>query len=279
MSTSVVVTGASGFLGAAVVRACLGARAEVIPVARQAVHGAVRVRSYSEAPRADVLIHLAEDNDRARVAASGAAYEAAAFQTLQALLEKGYGRVVYASSAVLYGGRASSPRKPSDPVHVVDAYTRVKRSSEEAVIGSRGVVARLANLYGAGMSENNVLSTILRQIPGTAPLEVMDEQPVRDFVWIDDAAAAFAAMALRAGKPGIYNVGSGRGVSVSALARAALALAGENDRGVISTRPGEMSSLVLDVAETAAQWQWRPTTPLEEGLARLIATNTEPRIA
>ena len=47
---------------------------------------------------------------------------------------------------------------------------------------------------GRGMAELNVLSTILGQIPGQGPLEVRDDRPSRDFLWVEDAAEALELM-------------------------------------------------------------------------------------
>ena len=71
---------------------------------------------------------------------------------------------------------------------------------------------RPANIYGPGMSKNNVLSTILQQIPGMGKLEVMDTNPVRDFIWVEDAAEGIVALALSIFKDGnkcaLFNLGT-----------------------------------------------------------------------
>ena len=173
---------------------------------------AVRVRSYTETPAGDVLIHLAEEASRSTVATLGAAYESTAVQTVADLLGRSYARVIYASSTVLYGGASSTPHMPDDAVYITDAYTRLKRTAELAVLESpRGTVARLANVYGPGMSSRNVISTILGQIPGSGPLVVMDTAPVRDFLWVDDAAEAFAELATATTAQGVFNLATGIG--------------------------------------------------------------------
>ena len=196
--------------------------------------------------------------------------------TLAALLGKGYRRVVYASSAVLYGDADTRGHLSNDPIRIDDAYSRIKRLSELVVLKlSGGVVVRLANIYGPGMSQNNVMTTILRQIPGTGPLEVMDTNPVRDFVWVQDAAEGIVALALghftNGNEGGLYNMGTGIGTSIGALASMALEIAGQTDRPVKAKCSSErQSSLVLDSSDTTATCGWKPKTSLQQGLSRLL---------
>ena len=271
----IVVTGASGFLGSMVARRLAGRAVEVVRVARRPLPGAIQVTDYAHTPDGDVLVHLAEEKDRSRAHEEGDAGVEAARRVLHALLGKPWQRVIYASSAVLYGDREYAPHKTGDRVYAADAYSRMKLAGEKAVLGSQaGVVARLANLYGPGMAGNNVVSTILRQIDADGPLVVRDETPVRDFVWAEDAADAIARMAME-GASGLFNVGSGEGVSIRQLATLALKLAGQGNRAVLASQPGGRSScIVLDISATIGALGWSPRIDLEHGLGQLLRDRT-----
>lgn len=278
----VVVTGASGFLGGHVLRALASRQnIEIIAVSRRDISGWIRVSDYSESPVGDVLIHLAEDGDRTRVAETGGAYEEAVNATLIALLAKDYSRVVYASSAILYGDRDMRPHFPVDPVQVNDTYSRIKRHSELAILESpAGIVGRLANVYGPGMSKNNVMSTFLQQIPGEGSVKVMDTSPVRDFLWVEDAAEGIVALALnnfrKIDHGGVFNLGTGAGTSIGSLVSIALEIAGQPGRAVETKRSsGRQSSLVLDFSDTMAACGWQPKTSLRAGLTHLLRTKEE----
>ena len=268
----IVVTGVSGFLGRTVVRRLAGFDGTVVGVSRRALPGNIQVVDYSDTPPGDVLIHLAETADRAVAERAGWGYEEKALSSLRALLNRRYPRVVYASSAVLYGDRAETPRRPGDPIFEVDVYTRVKASAERSVLDSSGgLVARLGNLFGPWMDRDNVISTILGQIPGTGPVRVRDAHPVRDFLWVEDAADLMVRMATGAAI-GVFNVGSGTAHSIGDVARVSLQVAGQDDRAVVSTEPGARSSyLVLDISGTVSMWDWAPATTLEEGIGRLLS--------
>lgn len=271
----VVITGASGFLGQALLAGLGEAGISCVGLSRREIPGLLRVPSYAEAPQGDLLIHLAEANDRGWVNAQGDAYEETSQRTLRALLDKGYQRVIYASSAVLYGDRDGSPRRTSDPVHIHDRYARIKQASEQQVLATGGTVARLTNLYGPGMSSSNVLSAILQQLHRTGPLTLQDTSPVRDFLWVGDAASALVHM-IRSPVAGIFNVGSGVGTSIRELATLVLEAAGQPDRPLVSLRSGTPpSSLVVDITETLSAFGWRPSVALREGLRQLVTLTME----
>ena len=269
----IVVTGASGFVGGHLCRALTAAGRDVLGVARKPVTGfaARQVDDYRHSPMGDVLVHLAEPADRASVSASGDLHVSEAVDALQCLVERGYGHVVYASSAAVYGDEELASRRVGDRTGGDDPYMRGKLACEALVAKVGGASVRLANVYGAGMSRKNVVSTILRQIPGVGPLQIRDGAPVRDFLWIGDATAGVAAVAEQR-KSGVFNLGSGRGVAIRDLARMALMAAGEAHRHCEETRPGSRTShLVLDVAATETAIGWRAQVAVEEGIARLVA--------
>jgi nucleoside-diphosphate-sugar epimerase len=158
-----------------------------------------------------------------------------------------------------------------DEIVVNDAYAALKRSGELAVLDwNGGVVARLSNVYGPAMAEGNAVSTILRQIPGEGPVCVKDTRPVRDFLWVGDAARGLAAMAVGAAG-GLFNLATGTGMSIGALAMTALAAAGEPVRAVVGQNRGNgASTTILSPARTADTYGWRPEVSVRQGLSMLV---------
>lgn len=273
--TTVAVTGASGFLGRRLVRALDACGVDVLPVARRPApwlpRPAVVVADYAETPIADVVVHLAEPNERVRALEAGGRHVAAVRAVTKAVLGRA-GRLIYASSGVVYGTDTERPRRPDDPTPADDPYARGKLSCEALVTGAGGTVVRLANLFGLGMADSTVVSAILSQIPGEGPLYVFDDAPVRDFLCVDDAAEALALICRTEEVCGIFNVGYGRGLSIGKFAQLALAVAGEAHRPVQATRPGgRPSSLVLDISATEQRLGWRPRHDPAAALSQLIS--------
>lgn len=275
---TLVITGAAGFVGSAVVREAARAAFPVLAVSRRGSTAtavgvtAICVEDYAalRPPSDSVLIHLAEPRDIHAADTAGSGHEAATVGLLRSLLAWPWRFVVYASSVAVYGDTTKRPRYPSEPVLPQTAYGRAKLACESLVASRHGAVARLANLYGPGMAHNCVLADILAQIPGSGPLLVQTGDSVRDYLWVADAAAALVAIAARQA-PGVFNVGSGQSVSVRGLAETALRIAGEADRAIMARRTASSASEIrLDVSDTISRTGWEPKVSLEAGILTLI---------
>ncbi len=265
----IVITGASGFLGGAVFRQLTAAGFDCLGVSRADFPNLHRVATYADTPAGDCLIHCAETNDRSLANAGGEALEAEARHTLSALLTKGYRHVVYASSAVLYGDRWTTPRKVTDPVTVTDIYTRIKRMSEISVLEHGGSVVRLANLYGPGMAATNVLSHVLSQLGEDRTITMHALDPVRDFLWVDDAVSAVSILSEQK-IAGVFNVGSGQGISIGELVGLAQRAAGTRQSVTGLRTLDQPSHLVLDITATRQHLGWSPQTLPEVGVRELV---------
>jgi len=261
---TVVVTGASGFVGRALVRALARSNASVVAVTRGATAGSdvawTRVADYRDTPCPPdaTLVHLAEQANIPAANQRGPAHVADVCAVAAALIAKGFRRVVYASSGQVYRSG-------------VNPYLVGKREAEKLVLAAGGAVVRLANLYGPGMSTQTLIGDIMRQIPGSGPLHLHNTAPRRDFLWIDDAAEGLAAIAM-GGKTGIFDLGTGVLISAGDMARLALAAAGENTREVVSEIPagGDDDVISLDMAPVRREFGWIPRVDAGEGLARLL---------
>lgn len=267
--THVVVTGASGFLGHNVTASLLSAGCEVTPVTRNSLPEMYQVKDYAQTPDGDVLIHLAEESDRNKANQLGENYVNHSARVLREL-SKRFPRIIYASSSLIYGDACEYPFTLDMPVFATDAYTQLKLLNEQIVLEAGGAVARLSNLFGAGMAKNNVLSDIIRQIPGTEPVYVRDDRSIRDFLHVSDAAYAFRKI-YEKNFSGIINIGSGKGTSVHKLVELLLSAAGENRREIIATKPvARISINVLDISDAKGLLDWAPRATFYEQLGKFL---------
>jgi UDP-glucose 4-epimerase len=267
MSCPVVVTGASGFVGKALLSQLRRTGVAVTGVSRRRLPGLQYVADYADTPVPEgaVLVHLAQDRDPL------APFDQHAIDVCETVAAKPWGHIVYASSAIVYGDQRTYPRRTEEPVAAASEYARVKIACEE-IFGAIGATClRFANLYGPSMGRNTVIADIVRQIPGRGPLRLRDTTAVRDFLWIEDAARCLAAAcSVRSG--GVFNAGSGLGSAIGDVARIALAVAGQASRPVIAESTGARAShLVLNIDSSRDALKWSPQTDLASGLAALLS--------
>ena len=272
----VVVTGASGFLGKQIAHNLrMHNQLEVVAVTRKKLEGWFIVNDYSETPEGDFLIHLAENSNREIVNKLGTFYELENQIMLKSILKNSYKNVIYISSALLYGDKSDVPHLVSDELIIGDTYSKIKRNSELSVLDSSGgVVVRASNLYGIGMSDANVVNKIFSQIPGKGPLKIINDKPIRDFLYIQDAVSGIISLLiyyLNHSGGGIYNLGTGIGTSIRSLASLSLKMAGESHRIIESESVSNANScLVVNCNETTKICGWKPNVKLSEGISNII---------
>jgi UDP-glucose 4-epimerase len=99
-----------------------------------------------------------------------------------------------------------------------------------------------------------------------------DGSVVRDYVYVKDVARAFCLAARHSGAPAVFNIGSGRGVSVRELLASIEQVLGRPvPRRYLPGRPFDVPANVLDISRAAKYLQWRPEHDLHDGLVRTMA--------
>lgn len=272
MNKKVVITGATGFIGSTLCRSLEDVTGySVVPVTRmQNKPGFYFTSDYRDAPSGDVLVHLGEDSDRARVNRAGEAYRRETGEVVDSLLGRGYEFVIYCSSAVVYGDSGTKPYTEKMPVYPVDTYSQAKLENEKRVLNTGGSIVRLANVIGPGMAANNVISDILTQLSVAGPVTVRNGRPIRDFVEVDDVVRALISL-IQKQVSGIYNVGTGIGVSIYELAEIFLAMVGQDQREVNSIIASSARSYnVVDIEKMKSTFDWSPAITVSRSISNLV---------
>ena len=198
---------------------------------------------------------------------------------LQAAVDSGVGRVVYASSGgTVYGDqpvRAFTELDVPAPVSpyavgklAVEGYLRYFRRTH----GLDTVALRISNPYGhrqEGARGQGFIAIALHAVAEGRPVTVFgDGSMVRDYVHVDDVAATIAAMAGRPHEHEIYNVGSGHGVSVTELLDVVARTTGQRVQlEFAETPPSFVQSSVLDISRVTQEFGVVPTVQLQDGIA------------
>ena len=198
------------------------------------------------------------------------------FNLLQACTAAGVARFVYASSSSCYGIPDSYPTPESADIRPQYPYALTKRMGEELVMHWAQVYklpaisTRFFNVYGTRSRTSGtygaVLGVFLAQKLGGKPFTVVgDGHQTRDFTYVTDIASALISVA-KSDKVGkIYNVGSGKSVSVNRLVEL---LGGEKIH--IPKRPGEPDCTFADISAISQDLAWSPKVSIEEGVAMVL---------
>jgi len=198
------------------------------------------------------------------------------FNLLQACTAAGVSRFVYAASSSCYGIPDTYPTPESADIRPQYPYALTKRMGEELVMHWAqvyrlpAVSTRFFNVYGTRSRTSGtygaVLGVFLAQKLGGKPFTVVgDGQQTRDFTYVTDIASALIAIAKSDKFGKIYNVGSGKSVSVNRLVEL---LGGEKIH--IPKRPGEPDCTFADISAITQDLAWSPKVSIEEGVALVL---------
>ena len=276
-ANTIVIAGASGFIGSNILKQKdLFPYNVFIPVTRKDIPDFIKVENYAESPNGDVLLYLADESSNDLSIEKSRISLDQNLETLSKLNARGYSKIIYVSSSALYGDQNPNLNTITSPIVFETPYTYLKYHSELQVLQNpNGVVVRLSNVYGPGMSRNNVISTILSQIPGVGDLQIKSMRPVRDFIWVVDVVNALiklANMDINRFTTRVFNISTGIGTSIGELAKTALQIAEESSRNIKeSLHLQNNSCAVMDYSETKKVLDWTPQVNVESGLEKLFA--------
>ena len=310
LSSSALVTGGDGLVGAWLVRALLerGERVVVIRRDRPAVSSLAELGLLSSvdvvdgdvcAPglvarvlneyEVDGVFHLAAQTQVGSANRSPVpTFESnirGTWLLLEACRVHGAERIVIASSDKAYGRqpelpyREAHPLDPRYPYDVSKAAADMLARSYWHTFELPVAVTRLANVYGGGDTNRARLipEAVCAALAGEAPVVRSDGSPERDFLYVEDAARAYVAIweALGRGvaRGEAFNAGGGEPRRVLDVIELICRLAGSSIAPDIrgdGVPHGEIDRQWLDSTKLSELTGWRPEVTLEEGLRRTI---------
>lgn len=205
---------------------------------------------------------------------------ASTFRLLEALRESSWGgRMVFASSAAVYGNAVRVPISESDPTVPISPYGVGKLAAERylavfaPLYGLNLASVRFFSAYGPRQRKQVVFDLLAKLSVDAERLPIHgDGTQVRDFLFVKDAARAAMIVAENGELNGeAYNVGAGRGSTIDTLATSLCALLGLDPllcyTGV--NRPGDPEKLIVDISKIQSIG-YQPAVDFEEGLAAVV---------
>jgi NAD dependent epimerase/dehydratase len=201
----------------------------------------------------------------------------------QGALEAGVRRFLHTSTSEVYGTARFVPITEAHPLQPQSPYSASKIGADQMALsyyhafGMHVTVVRPFNTYGPRQSARAVIPTIISQIAsGKQKIALGDMRPTRDFNYVGDTAAGFAAIAqaeIEAGET--INIASNFEVSIgdtlhtiARLMDAQIEVASEEER--LRPQNSEVFRLWGDHSKLRALTGYTPNTSLEEGLSKTI---------
>ncbi|WP_406426997.1 GDP-mannose 4,6-dehydratase [Streptomyces sp. NBC_00147] len=190
-------------------------------------------------------------------------------------------RLLHTSTSEVYGTALTAPISETHPLQPQSPYSASKIGADMMALSHWHAfelpvtVVRPFNTYGPRQSARAVIPTILSQLhAGATEIRLGSLTPTRDFTYVTDTAAGFLALADCDRALGeCVNLGTGREISIGDLATALIAASGCDAKVVVDParlRPSgsEVERLLSDNAR-AREWAgWQPEVSLEDGLKR-----------
>jgi UDP-glucose 4-epimerase len=295
----VLVTGGAGFIGSAVTRVLLeeqhdvtvvdnlskGFR-ELVPEGARFIEGDLRDERLAEWLRGhDAVIHMAAFIEVARSVEQPLLFAENnvlnSVRLMDAMQRAGVGKLVFSSSATVYGTPQRLPISETDalgaasnPYGASKVATEAFAESYHATTGMDAIILRYFNPYGPNEMhepETHAIPNFIKAMLADAaiPLYWKGEQ-VRDFIYVDDLARAHTAVLGLSGLD-YFNVGSDTGSKMIDVIEQISDIVGREPRiDDLGERPGDVPANYASSQKLRDATGWRAQISLREGLVRTV---------
>ena len=205
------------------------------------------------------------------------------FNVMEACVKKGVQRLVYSSSASVYGDAVREPMDEEHPFNNKNFYGATKIAGEAFLrsfhhrYGLNFVGLRYMNVYGPRQDYHGAYIAVIMKMldaldKGQAPTVLGDGSEAFDFVAVEDCALANVQAMKADAVDSFYNVGTGKRTSLKELAEKLIKLTGSDKQ--VQYAPRSQATLVRnrigDPRKASKEIGFTAELDLDEGLKRLI---------
>ncbi len=188
-------------------------------------------------------------------------------------------RVIYASSASVYGNVSEIPIKEDFQKNPINPYGKTKLEVEllarkKCDEGLEAVGLRYFNVYGKGQTSNyaGVITKFLENIDLNKSLTIIgDGNQIRDFIHVDDIVKANIVAMKSKSKSGFYNIGTGIGTTINDLAKIIIQITKFKKELIhVPSLDGDVKISQASVDSILSNLGWSAKIELRRGLEKLI---------
>ncbi|MCM8807797.1 MAG: SDR family NAD(P)-dependent oxidoreductase [Candidatus Omnitrophica bacterium] len=197
------------------------------------------------------------------------------FNILFSSLKNGVKKVIFMSSAHLYGEPQYLPIDENHPITVYNYYTLSKRIGEVLCdffirkFNLNVIYFRLFNAFGPRQRPNFFIPSIITQALKNKKIEIWSDKPTRDFIYIDDVVEALIKAIDSDFVGGPINLGYGREIRVGNIARL-IASQLNVELCVLNKEVTGPLRMLCDNTKAKKVLGWEPKVDFEEGLRRTV---------
>lgn len=209
---------------------------------------------------------------------------------LNASRELNVKKIVHTSTSEVYGTAQYVPIDEEHPLRAQSPYAATKIGADQLALSlyrcfeTPVAVARPFNAYGPRQSARAVIPTIITQIAsGSRNIRLGSLATTRDFNYVKDLVDGFIKIAESTRSVGeVVNLGTGREYSIGKIVKTIVRLMHAdvrivNDTARLRPKKSEVMRLVADNSKAKKLLNWKPKYSLEEGLEETIQWFSDPR--
>lgn len=229
----------------------------------------------------DLVIHLAAEVNSFTAPQTHSADDPPGY--LQRLADKRIGRLLFLSSADVYGVNDSSDLVEADPIRPTTVYAAAKAAFEaylhafHALYGLPFVAFRPVTIFGPNQYPGWLVPRIITQAINNEQITITGDGSVRrDWIYVGDICDLLIKAALHEGTDvhgEVFNAGTGHELDVLSLTRHVLRAVGRDESLItyVPDRAGDIRRQVTRAVRARTTFGWEPVVPLRDGLARTVA--------
>ena len=197
---------------------------------------------------------------------------------LEGMRKNGVNRIVYSSSAAMFGELVTPTIDENHPQNADSPYGVSKLAAEKMILAYAGiypeiigVCLRYFNIYGINQRFDlygNVIPIFAKRIYAGEPITIYgDGTQTRDFVNVKDVARANFLAASKASETDVFNLGSGDSITINRLAELMIEISGKKTAITYEPeRPADVKHCKANVQKAAEILDFRAEVALQDGL-------------